>query len=107
MNISLLQMQQKLAKLEHLMENLQDTSLFLFDVHHLQDITQHRKDKIYNLLFHANVPYFWIVDVNFIDTTETKVKIQCINTLVRNVIYLRLQKYIEELSTKHSTYILP
>jgi len=104
MTSSLLEIQQKIAELEYNMKNLEDTGLYIFDVHNLKDITQNRKDKIFNLLYHANVPFFWIIDVEFIDAAESKVKIQCINTLVRNVIYMRLHKYIAELATKHNIH---
>lgn len=88
----------RLRHLEKLMKHITEENYFtIHGTHHLQG-TQW-KDKIFNLLHHIHIPYYWIVDIEKDSADGNVVKVMCINTFVSQVIKIRLQKYLNQLTS--------
>jgi len=85
----------QLTILEELVHrHCRDHDLLLTGIQHLKQGGPGWKDKVYTLLFHANVPVAWIIDI--VQIHPDQAVIQGINTLTTRIIAQRLKKYLDE-----------
>lgn len=94
---TLKEMQEKIEHLETLIKEQENNCFIISGISEYIAGNLDWKDKVYVLLSHANIPYYWILDMYLSNIHEPqKATIVCINSLVCNVIQIRLQKFIND-----------
>lgn len=91
-------LQEQINNLETIIKDLQNNKIILYGINNLKQGGTSWRDKVYTMIYHSNIPFFWIVNMDQDIDEPTKVIIYCINSFVRNVTFIRLNNYINMVS---------
>ncbi len=92
----------RVTALEDFIQDIKQTTICLSDIFNITHGRGTLKDKVVTLLSHANIPYYWIVDINQHHLDSNQVIIYFINSIVTHVASLRLQQYLHNNTIKNT-----
>jgi len=94
-DISIDELLERVVALEQSLEEMNES---YFEMHGVENLIHERgtwKDKVYALLSHANIPYYWIIDIVQVPLEPDHVIVYFINNVVTHTAFLRLQHYLQ------------
>jgi len=94
LDISIDELLERVAALEQSLEEMNES---YFELHGVENLIHERgtwKDKVFALLSHANIPYYWIIDIIQVPREPHHVIVYFINNVVTHTAFLRLQRYL-------------
>ena len=91
-------LQEQIKNLESTVKEIQHNKIVLYGINNLKQGGTSWKDNVYTMIYHSNIPFYWIVNIEQDMNEPTKVFIYCINSYVRNVSFIRLNNYINMIS---------